>query len=101
MKSFNESLQITKNFNLIAEAMQLLQAHGIDPNLLADWIENEAVYANQTQSINESLNHWLSEQDWTSGSGHVDINKATIDLQNALGQLSKRAQTSQIGRAHV
>ena len=41
MKSINESLQITKNFNLIAEALQLLQAHGIDPNLLADWIENE------------------------------------------------------------
>ena len=101
MKSFNESLQITKNFNLIAEAMQLLQAHGIDPNLLADWIENEAVYANQTQSINESLNNWLSEQDWTSGSGHVDINKATIDLQNALGQLSKRAQTSQYLRSTV
>ena len=61
MKSFSESLQITKNMNLAKHCFLMMAEQGVNPISFVDWYTEEGVSYQQNGVLQESANIWLKE----------------------------------------
>jgi hypothetical protein len=66
MKSFSQSLQITKNFKLLEQAFNLMAQKGIDPQRFVDWYVEEGVIYQESGSFEEGFWQNLSNR-WGKG----------------------------------
>lgn len=62
MKSFSESLQITKNMNLAKQCFGLMVKHGIDPEKFVEWYCDFGVIHQEQGVLLESSIKWLETQ---------------------------------------
>ena len=62
MRTFSESLTITKNFNLIKEAFKLMILNRIHPMNFVEWYTTDGVIYQGNGRLNESMAAWTEEQ---------------------------------------
>lgn len=72
-----------KNMELVKEAMHLLALNGVSPKRFVNWLSNNEYFQ-------ESFSVWIIEEQ----NSNREIERATMELQQALSDLSNRYQSS-------
>jgi len=117
MKTFLESLTITKNTRILEQLVVRLEYLGIDSNEFLDWYIDEGINLQKRGFLTEGFNQWALEEGWsdmwnnvknrwTSGksSGQSTDNTSSNTMQNIrnagerTGQFIQK-QGNRVGRA--